>query len=65
MEAIGRIQASRLCGVLLFGPFYRRQKHNAGARSIGDIIRGARLVWEVLEPAEMHNRIEYLLTGRP
>src|SRR5215212_7647763 len=28
--------------------------YSAGARSIGDIIRGARLVWELLEPAEMH-----------
>jgi len=32
----------------------------AGTRSIGDVIRGVRLIWELLEPAEMQNRIEYL-----
>jgi predicted nuclease of predicted toxin-antitoxin system len=32
----------------------------AGTRSVGDVIRGARLIWELLEPDEMHNRIEYL-----
>ena len=32
----------------------------AGTRSVGDIIRGVRLIWELLEPSEMHNRIEYL-----
>ena len=32
----------------------------AGTRSIGDVIRGARLIWELLDPPEMHNRIEYL-----
>jgi predicted nuclease of predicted toxin-antitoxin system len=29
-------------------------------RSFGDIIRGLQLIWEVLEPDEMHNRVEYL-----
>jgi predicted nuclease of predicted toxin-antitoxin system len=30
------------------------------SRSIGDIIRGLELIWEVLEPQEMHNRIQFL-----
>jgi predicted nuclease of predicted toxin-antitoxin system len=30
------------------------------ARSIGQIVRGLQLIWEVYEPAEMHNRIEFL-----
>lgn len=29
-------------------------------RSVGEIIQGIVLVWEILEPAEMVNRIEYL-----
>jgi predicted nuclease of predicted toxin-antitoxin system len=32
----------------------------ARTRSVGDIIRGIRLIWELLEPDEMRNRIEYL-----
>ena len=31
-----------------------------GSRSLGDIIRALVLIWELLEPAEMHNRVEYL-----
>jgi predicted nuclease of predicted toxin-antitoxin system len=34
--------------------------YQAGTRSIGQVIRGARLIWELLEPAEMQNRVEYL-----
>jgi hypothetical protein len=30
------------------------------ARSIGDIIRGLTLVWEVYEPEEMKGRLEYI-----
>ena len=29
-------------------------------RSVGEIIRGLVLIWEVLEPEEMQNRVEYL-----
>jgi predicted nuclease of predicted toxin-antitoxin system len=29
-------------------------------RSIGEIIRGLVLIWELLEPAEMANRVEFL-----
>ena len=29
-------------------------------RSIGEIIQGLVLIWEILEPAEMADRIEYL-----
>ena len=29
-------------------------------RSIGEIIRGLVLIWEVFEPEEMQNRVEYL-----
>lgn len=29
-------------------------------RSIGEIIQGLVLIWEVLEPEEMTNRVEYL-----
>ena len=32
----------------------------AGRRSIGDLVRGARRVWELLDPDDMANRIEYL-----
>lgn len=32
----------------------------AGARSVGDVIRGARLVWELLEPDELANQVEYI-----
>jgi len=28
--------------------------------SIGEIIRGLELIWELLEPEEMRNRVEYL-----
>lgn len=31
-----------------------------GALTIGQVIRGALLVWEVYEPDEMANRVEYL-----
>ena len=30
------------------------------SRSIGQIIRGVHLIWEVYEPDEMRNRVEYL-----
>jgi predicted nuclease of predicted toxin-antitoxin system len=30
------------------------------SRSIGQIIRGLELIWDVLEPAEMRNQVEYL-----
>jgi hypothetical protein len=30
------------------------------SRSIGEIIRGLELIWEVLEPEEMRNRVEYI-----
>jgi hypothetical protein len=30
------------------------------ARSLGDIIRGLALIWEVYEPDEMRNRVEWL-----
>jgi hypothetical protein len=30
------------------------------SQSIGDIIRGLELIWELLEPAEMRNRVEFL-----
>ena len=32
----------------------------AGARSVGDVIRSARLIWELLEPDEMVNQVEYV-----
>jgi predicted nuclease of predicted toxin-antitoxin system len=31
-----------------------------GTRSIGEIIRGLVLIWEVYDPEEMENRVEYL-----
>src|SRR5436190_1368697 len=41
--------------------------HHAGvaycelhSRSIGQIIQGLELIWEVLDASEMHNNIEYL-----
>jgi len=34
--------------------------YHAGTRSVGQVIRGLRLIWELLEPAEMANRVEYL-----
>jgi predicted nuclease of predicted toxin-antitoxin system len=30
------------------------------SRSVGEIIRGLELIWEVLEPEEMRNRVEFL-----
>ncbi len=30
------------------------------ARSLGDIIRGLVLIWEIYEPVEMANRVEWL-----
>ena len=33
---------------------------NQNIRSIGDIIRGLILIWEVLEPEELKNEIEFL-----
>ncbi len=32
----------------------------AQGRSIGQVIRGVHLIWEVYEPEEMRNRVEYL-----
>jgi predicted nuclease of predicted toxin-antitoxin system len=29
-------------------------------RSLGDMIRGLMLIWDIYEPEELHNRIEYL-----
>ena len=34
--------------------------YQAGTRSIGQVIRGVRLIWELLEPAEMQARVEFL-----
>jgi len=31
-----------------------------GRRSVGEIIRGLTLIWEIYEPEEMRNRVEYL-----
>ncbi len=31
-----------------------------GSRGIGEMIQGIVLIWEILEPAEMANRVEYL-----
>lgn len=33
---------------------------HAGSRSVGEIIRGLTLIWEIYEPEEMRNRVEYL-----
>jgi len=30
------------------------------SRSVGQLIHGLELIWEVLEPAEMQNRLEFL-----
>ena len=30
------------------------------SRSIGQVIRGLHLIWEVLEPDEMRDRVEYV-----
>jgi predicted nuclease of predicted toxin-antitoxin system len=30
------------------------------SRSVGEIIRALELIWEVLEPGEMHDRIEFI-----
>lgn len=30
------------------------------SRSIGEVIRGLELIWEILEPEEMQNRVEFL-----
>jgi predicted nuclease of predicted toxin-antitoxin system len=38
------------------GVLYCRQQ----TRSVGEIIRGLVLVWEVYEPDEMRNKVEYL-----
>jgi hypothetical protein len=35
--------------------FYASQRH-----SVGQVIHGVQLIWEVYEPDEIHNRIEYL-----
>jgi predicted nuclease of predicted toxin-antitoxin system len=32
----------------------------AGSRSVGDVIRAVRLIWELLEPADMANQVEYI-----
>ncbi|MFE1744830.1 DUF5615 family PIN-like protein [Coleofasciculus sp. H7-2] len=31
-----------------------------GSRSIGDILRGLILIWELLEPEDMRDRVEFL-----
>lgn len=33
---------------------------HAGTRSVGQVIRALRLIWELLDPSEMANRVEYL-----
>lgn len=38
------------------GIVYCRQQ----SRSIGDMIRGLELIWEVLEPEEMRGKVEFL-----
>ena len=43
-------------GVEHHGILYCRQQ----ARSLGDIVRGLLLVWEVYEPDELKNKVEYL-----
>jgi predicted nuclease of predicted toxin-antitoxin system len=43
-------------GIAHFGIVYC----DKGTRSIGEIIQGLVLIWEILEPAEMANRVEYL-----
>ena len=43
-------------GVQHAGIVYR----DKDTKSIGEIIQGLVLIWEVLEPDEMQNRIEYL-----
>lgn len=35
--------------------FYQDQQ-----RSVGDVIRGVLLIWEILEPGEMTDRVEFL-----
>ena len=32
----------------------------AQSRSVGEIIRGVQLIWEVYEPEEMRNRVEFI-----
>lgn len=34
--------------------------YNSQNRSIGQVIRGMQLIWEVYEPEDMRNRVEYL-----
>jgi predicted nuclease of predicted toxin-antitoxin system len=43
-------------GIAHAGIAYCRQ----GSRSIGEIIRGLILIWELLEPEEMVGRVEFL-----
>jgi predicted nuclease of predicted toxin-antitoxin system len=43
-------------GVPHAGFAYCRQR----SRSIGEIINGLVLIWEILEASEMHNRVEFL-----
>lgn len=38
------------------GIVYCRQN----SRSIGDIVRGLEMIWEVYEPDEIRNRVEYI-----
>jgi predicted nuclease of predicted toxin-antitoxin system len=33
---------------------------HVGSRSVGEIIRSLTLIWEIYEPEEMRNRVEYL-----
>jgi len=43
-------------GILHAGIAYCRQQ----SRRIGDIVDGLLLIWEILEPGEMLNRVEFL-----
>ena len=43
-------------GVEHYGLVYCHQN----SRSIGDIVRGLILIWEVLEPSDMQNHIEFI-----
>jgi predicted nuclease of predicted toxin-antitoxin system len=30
------------------------------SRSVGEVVRALELIWDVLEPEEMHNRVEFI-----
>ncbi len=34
--------------------------YNSQSRTIGQVINGVRLIWEVFEPEDMRNHVEYL-----